>query len=299
MRKVHPSRMVAHLWANQSQDEARTSNGNFYFTGDTIYSYGSHFPIACHVDNVVLFTTASYSNTTAQHKSKVRRACSHKTVFEVPFILPSTFGEKQHVMNFRNYQARINTAFDKFKSARFYKRYHLETLDALIAEANNYASTFKLNLSIPPMALSRETMNEMVEKSEQKREKAMELKYTQRRAAQAKWEAQQKLSNAEKIAQWINGEDVYLPYNCGTYLRVKNGNVQTSKGALVPLEDARRLFAIVQRKRNSGQSWRRNSEHCPIGQFEVDSIDSNGNIVAGCHNIHWDEIARFAASQNW
>ena len=44
-RNVHPSDMVAHLWAHKSQDFARNPCHNFYFHGDTIYSYGSHFPV--------------------------------------------------------------------------------------------------------------------------------------------------------------------------------------------------------------------------------------------------------------
>ena len=55
---------IPHLWAHRTQDEARNRQGNLYFTGDTIYSYGSHFPIARHVTNdagerAVLFTTAT------------------------------------------------------------------------------------------------------------------------------------------------------------------------------------------------------------------------------------------------
>jgi hypothetical protein len=42
---------IPHLWAHQTQDEARNRQGNLYFTGDTIYSYGSHFPIARRVTN--------------------------------------------------------------------------------------------------------------------------------------------------------------------------------------------------------------------------------------------------------
>ena len=42
---------IPHLWAHRTQDEARNRQGNLYFTGDTIYSYGSHFPIARHVAN--------------------------------------------------------------------------------------------------------------------------------------------------------------------------------------------------------------------------------------------------------
>ena len=46
IRTVHPADMVAHLWAHKSQDFARNPGHNFYFHGDTIYSYGSHFPVA-------------------------------------------------------------------------------------------------------------------------------------------------------------------------------------------------------------------------------------------------------------
>ena len=47
-RHVYPVDMVAHLWAHRAQESA-PQRGNFYFDGDTIYSYGSHFPIARHV----------------------------------------------------------------------------------------------------------------------------------------------------------------------------------------------------------------------------------------------------------
>lgn len=33
--------MVAHLWANEKQESAHGSN--FYFEGESIYSYGRHF----------------------------------------------------------------------------------------------------------------------------------------------------------------------------------------------------------------------------------------------------------------
>jgi len=45
MRRVLRSNAdVAHVWAQQVQDEERS--GNMFFEGDTIYSYGHHFPIA-------------------------------------------------------------------------------------------------------------------------------------------------------------------------------------------------------------------------------------------------------------
>jgi hypothetical protein len=46
MKHVFNSSEVPHIWALQQQNEGRNSQGNFYFNGATIYSYGSHFPIA-------------------------------------------------------------------------------------------------------------------------------------------------------------------------------------------------------------------------------------------------------------
>ena len=76
IRKVWPRDQVAHLWANRSQDEAREPSGNFYFTGPSIFSYGSHFLIARFVDmgdgrTLLLERAGGYSPTTSKHQTAV------------------------------------------------------------------------------------------------------------------------------------------------------------------------------------------------------------------------------------
>src|SRR5262249_10971073 len=78
-RHVFPNREIPHLWAHQTQDNARNGTGSFYFDGPTIYSYGSHFPIATHVRGLqrqagVLFTCDKSSITTSQHMHAVQAA---------------------------------------------------------------------------------------------------------------------------------------------------------------------------------------------------------------------------------
>lgn len=77
-RKVWPREQVAHLWANKSQDEARDPSGNFYFTGRALFSYGSHYVFAAHVDTAdgaaILWNDASSTVTTNKHRSNVYRA---------------------------------------------------------------------------------------------------------------------------------------------------------------------------------------------------------------------------------
>lgn len=63
---------VAHLWANELQREARYSGGNFYFYGNTIYSYGHHYPCGKIVRNkqgekAYILNDQTRSNTTAKH----------------------------------------------------------------------------------------------------------------------------------------------------------------------------------------------------------------------------------------
>ncbi|MFS2518291.1 hypothetical protein [Bacteroides xylanisolvens] len=89
MRYVVETPMVAHLWAHQSQDSAR-SGSNFYFEGKDIYSYGSHFRCASVETNqqgqkAYLVTTRTYSNTTAKHMGMVRQAIPFgEQIFNTP-----------------------------------------------------------------------------------------------------------------------------------------------------------------------------------------------------------------------
>src|SRR5437868_1317507 len=106
-REVFKGHEIAHLWAHRTQSRARVSTGNFYFEGATIYSYGSHFPIARFIDlpngkTVVLFRNTSRSVTTSSHQSAVRSALANDiTVFHVTNFsgeddFTATLSDQQH-----------------------------------------------------------------------------------------------------------------------------------------------------------------------------------------------------------
>lgn len=75
------NREVAHFWANQSKPSAKGSH--FFYEGDTIYSYGYHFPIARLITNPVnkkrayLYNSGRYSQTTSKHQFYVMSAAYH------------------------------------------------------------------------------------------------------------------------------------------------------------------------------------------------------------------------------
>lgn len=91
---------VVDAWLEHWGPYGCNSRRSLYYDCSTIFSYGPHFPIARFVranngEEVVLFTTANYSHTTAAHKGLVLRALYHSAyrVFVVPF------GDDRHAEN--------------------------------------------------------------------------------------------------------------------------------------------------------------------------------------------------------
>lgn len=79
MKKVVSPEMTAHLWANKSQPEAQNSGRTIFFVGSTIYSYGSHYPMASFLkdSDYILWNDCPTTQTTAsKHKPKAWSALS-------------------------------------------------------------------------------------------------------------------------------------------------------------------------------------------------------------------------------
>jgi len=271
------NREVAHKWANRSRQEG--SGSNLFFRGDTIYSYGDHFPIARHVDGVILFTTRGYSSTTAKHKSYTIGTCSHKQVFFVddPTAKPSKAHLKAYAERIRDLELKVGRA----RNVEF----ALQRLEREVEEANKFAEHFGFE--------TRFKINVDLEELREKAKLQAERERKARDARDRKLEAEIK----ETIFNWKQGAPVQIPWAYQkVLLRARNGQMETSKGAIVPLADAERTFRFVRQMRERG--WRRNGEQHRIGDYQLDAVNEQ-EVIAGCHRVGWDEIERFAGSQGW
>ncbi len=77
--KRYNNSMVAHVWANQSERYGRSNNGNFYFEGPALYSYGSHFLVGYIMpDGTALLNASGYSISTQRHKREASYALSYR-----------------------------------------------------------------------------------------------------------------------------------------------------------------------------------------------------------------------------
>lgn len=118
------NRMIAHLWANEKKESV---NGrNFFFEGESIYSYGYHFEAGRIVRNkrgekAYLINSIHYSSTTSKHQYFVRNAIpTDSKVFSVGYNMSNT-GNMAFVTSKLE---SIKDAIEKYKKVRTELPYH-------------------------------------------------------------------------------------------------------------------------------------------------------------------------------
>lgn len=271
---------IAHMWANQTQHEAKYVGGNFFFVGDTIYSYGYHFPIAKHVTNskgekAVLLTERTYSHTTSNHVMMVRHAASHLNI--VYCFNP----EGDYEFNFNHWLMDAEIIAQKLVNAKKPEKY-LSELDVIRNRTIKYADF--VNKSIPkPLAAVLSVTN-----------KDLYIKYTDKKIKYEQAEARRrerefKKSHTEALKKWLNGDLITLRTRDGRdYLRVVDrpgepSIVETSQGVELPYGYANKLWSKVKNKElKVGDK---------VLEFTVSGVGDN--ITIGCHTFPENYLVEF------
>jgi len=267
---------VAHLWANKVQDTARNS-GNFYFNGNEIYSYGSHFCIAKHVINnagesAVLFTERTYSNTTAKHISVVKQACRHLKV--IYCYNPHNY----HSDNFSQWQKEIESIASNLTRAKKPEIY-LNKIDSVKHRINEYAAYF--SLTIPDGLIAA---MEITDKG--KYSAYVDIKEKLRIESEKKAQKELQKRHNDELKKWLNLETNRLYVHGGLdYLRINKGRIETTQAVEIPLELGKRLYTCI--KDNTLE----------VGQKVLDySVQSIGQeIKIGCHTFKKSYLLQFGS----
>ena len=305
IRKVFPTSEIPHLWFHQTQSDAR-SQGNVFFDGDTIYSYGTHFPIARHVKSksgrrAVLFTTRRYSVTTSGHCSSVRQSIpSGTTVFSVPNVRSDSWSGNvvDHAANLAHFVAESKDALGKARRARVSGQYYLASAFGLRETAQKYARFFGVPCPVfdfLPTGKDLKALKAGIAERAERHKASQALAAQREEARQAERHRIEMLDFAEKSALWRAGNpNVRLPWGAETLLRIKGDQVETSRGARVPVSHAIALLLTIRKVVARGVEFISNGHTIHIGHYSVDRIETDGTLHAGCHVIKFDEIERLA-----
>ena len=298
MKKVFSNSELPHVWAHQKQDEGKGA-GSFYFTGNTIYSYGSHFPIASHVQNkkgqkAILFTTRTYSNSTAKHIGKTWGAIPDKSLI-IECKKPCGYwgglpDDETHKENFGAWLNEAKAIVDQLAAARKPEIY-INKLKTVQEQSNKYALFFGIKIEkelIKTLAIiDSPDMSAALDK--RRAEIAKDKKAAAAKAAKVKKELLQSFYSFE--TRYLNRfEYAYLRYNTETE------RIETSNGKEIPVEVAKRAYNwLVDTIKAGGCTGE--CSYTILG-FKVDYVN-NKTFKVGCHTIEVIEAARIAKQLNW
>jgi len=306
MKHNFQSNELAHIWAAQTQNEGKA--GSFYFRNATIYSYGSHFPIATIDGENVLFTKRTYSNTTAKHISKTRQAISHKTLihcYDVPVNLK--YASTEHENNLNRWKRDIKSLFNELGNKKIRNTQdRVNGINNLINELKTYCQYFK----IPVKDKELKTLLKLAKQPDF---------LEQARTAKDKANA----ANEKKMKQATKAYDVYLNLwrkydnnalqnlptqtkelcnfyqnNAESLTRLRyntaENRVETSKGVQIPAEIAKRAYIQL----NGCMEGNCKDILIPVLSYTITETTKD-TIKAGCHTIPKQDIKYIANILNW
>lgn len=294
---------VAHYWANQTQDEARTGNNSFSFNGPVLTSYSTPIARIIPESRCTLITNEGYSVTTSRHLSEARQALSGLS-FEVPDIGDIRYkmkGDKQisyldvdHAANLKYLKDEIKDHVLKASRARVNAYWLMQRAESLLSDYNHYLDCFKIKRK--KISIDQFDAEEMKAKAKAKKQAAAANKKA--KAEKKKFLKLQK----ENIASWLNGADIRLSYQLPCYLRINKEaqTIETSKGANIPLNFCKILWRKIQQVRKEKAAFIPDYNHSfKVGLYTLDRIETSGNIKIGCHSIGYLELKRISVLLNY
>jgi hypothetical protein len=272
---------LSHIWANDPDPSIGKSANSMSCQNGKLYSYSTC--IAQIIGDTVIYNTHSYSVTTSKQQGYMQSATSHyskKIYLDIP-----RRGLDSLVFNQRDFEEIVikpnaNKANDLLVKASRSKKYatlYSGQAFSIIKNLEKYALFTGLFYSCPDI----DDLQELAIKAD-KEAKALEKI---RRAERIK-------EQEEALINWRKGEDVRNRFEI-TALRIKEDQIETTKGARIPLDHAVKFWGLIKSWHEKGVSYVKDHHSIHLGNYSVNRFE-NGILTVGCHSIPYSEIESIA-----
>jgi hypothetical protein len=272
---------LSHIWANDPDPSIGKSANSMSCQNGKLYSYSTC--IAQIIGDTVIYNTHSYSVTTSKQQGYMQSATSHyskKIYLDIP-----RRGLDSLVFNQRDFEEIVikpnaNKANDLLVKASRSKKYatlYSGQAFSIIKNLEKYALFTGLFYSCPDI----DDLQELAIKAD-KEAKALEKI---RRAERIK-------EQEEALINWRKGEDVRNRFEI-TALRIKEDQIETTKGARIPLDHAIKFWGLIKSWHEKGVSYVKDHHSIHLGNYSVNRFE-NGILTVGCHSIPYSEIESIA-----
>lgn len=263
---------VIHLFAQQTQAHAKSSNVFFY--NDKIYSYGYHYLLASFIENkkgqkAILINDSGYSVTTSKHISTMIQASRQYRQFY------KTHTDKNLLLqSLEDLKIKIVKAKKPFLYSD--KAQHLEKKYLEFCEFMGQKIDKDLKKAFLFFRNKTEEMAAIYKKEIEKAEKA------RIKAEKARIKAEQ-IKDAENLDKFMNYDINYCRfYSDEDFIRISQDGqfIETSQRVKIPIESAKILYNMIQ----SGKDIK----GYKIEDYTVISL--NGTLKIGCHHINTKNV---------
>lgn len=279
MKTVFSNSELVHVYAQQTQNEGRTSNGSMFFYNNKLYSYGRHFLLAeipCPNRNVIFINDVYYSSTTRRHQSLVCSATSqyiqfYKQDIDIEIVKNRVSELKNKLSRARKPEIYISQIFEIWQKLEDWVEFDRgNLLDLPIQYRIDRRSSDYTGLKALIFALKNnsELYLDVIQKEAQK---------------QAKKERAEKAKKLRKNLNEFRSFDRDWISSDLDYLRISRDYkfVETSQRVRIETFNALQLYKCIAK----GVDIR----GYKLGYYTINRIDDK-YLVAGCHKIPMSEI---------
>ena len=263
MKTVFCNSEIMHVFAQRTQSNGRTSNGNVFFNGNKIYSYGYHYLLGEFLDdNTILINDKGYSVSTSKHIRFLRQAVSQFKRFY------TTDTDEKYLLN------RLNSKLEKLAKAKKPEIY-IESINNIFARYCEFQDYKKIPINKEIKKIHITANNGINLEAFKKAIKAKEAK--------EKREKLKKFKAIYKDFKNYETDRIYKGLTGFDYLRISKDKqyIETSQEIKIDIQEAQKIAKAIKLGLNIvGQK---------LKYYTINKFDKNG-LVAGCHNIPKTEI---------
>ena len=280
---------LSHIWANDPDSGVSKSANSMSCFNGKLYSYSTVIAqiYGDHRDGTVIHNTASYSNTTSKHQHLARDASRHypnQIFLDIPRRGLDNLVFKQvdfdELIVKPNLEKGSQLLLKASRSKKYSGMYNAQALD-IFDNVEKYARFFGLSCIMPntDALLETITQHEKESKAIEKVRKAQRIK-----------------EQAEALENWRAGLDVRNYFEV-TALRIKDDEIQTTRGARIPVDHAVKFWGLIKSWHEKGVSYVKDHHSIHLGNYTVNSFKDD-TLIVGCHSIPYSEIESIASQLN-
>jgi hypothetical protein len=280
--KYSSNRELSHIWANDPDSSVSKSANSMSCHNGKLYSYAT---VIGHIidNNTVIYNTASYSNTTSKHQSYMQSASSHYSnkiyldIYQMGLdSLVFNQADFDRLIVKPNLEKGSRLLLKASRSKKYSGMYNSQAL-SIFDNVEKYARLFDLYCIMPNTDALLETIiqHEKEAKASEKIRKAERIK-----------------EQAEALENWRLGLDVRNHFEV-TALRIKDDEIQTTRGARIPVDHAIKFWGLIKSWHEKGVSYVKDHHSIHLGNYSVNRFE-NDILTVGCHSIPYSEIENIA-----